>query len=587
MSSVRTSWIVLLIIAAMQFSTTHDARASDAFQPQESLRRPVAMALSPDEARLYVANRDAGSISIVDAKTLELLGETKIGKRLTDVACLDAGRLLATDEAAHELVLLRIAKKKLHVVNRLPVSPYPQDIELSTRGDRAYVSSLWSRQISVIDLSDVRLPKVAAKIDLPLAPNKQLLANDEKTLIVADNFSGRLAIVDCETNELATVRKFFAENIRGLAIDPDSGFLAVSHTMLNEYAHTVRNDVHWGVLMSNDLRWLRLNEVLDPEGDFYNKGHMHPLGEPNMGGADPGELAFFGDGTVVIPIAGVNKVAFGKEGDFSMQRLDVGRRPTTVIACEKFKRAFVANTFDDSLSVIDMKDEQVSDTISLGPQRGLELAERGELLFHDGRLSHDGWMTCNTCHTRGHTNGGQNDNFSDKSFGAPKLVLSLLGARDTAPYAWNGGTDKLQQQIRNSNKLTMHGRAIDDEQVAALEAFIHTLQPPPSIDALRGSQDAELVSRGKQVFAARDCAACHTPPLYTSEDTYDVGIHDKQGNTRFNPPSLRGVGQRGPYFHNASAERLEDVFAEHGHQLDGKPLAKDELEALIAFLRSL
>ena len=545
------------------------------------------MELSADESLLYVANRDAGSVTIVDGKALKLVSETKIGQRMTDLTRLGERHLLASDEAQHELILLSAEADKVEVAHRLPVSPYPQNIVVTSDAKRAYVSSLWSRQVSVIDLSDLQAPKVTCKIDMPLAPKKQLLVKDDKILIVADNFAGRLAIVDCQTNKVITVRKFFAENIRGLAIDPSSGLLAVSHTMLNEYAHTVRNDVHWGVLMSNDLRWLRLDEVLNPEGDFYNHGHMHPLGEPNMGGSDPGELAFFNDGTVVVPISGVNKVAFGMEGDFGMHRLNVGRRPTTAVASTKLKRAFVANTFDDSISVIDMQAVEVSDTISLGPQRKLKLAERGELLFHDGKLSHDGWMTCNTCHTRGHTNGGLNDNFSDKSFGAPKLVLSLLGVKDTAPYAWNGETDAIEQQIRNSNKLTMHGRPIGDKDVAALAAYVRTFDPPPSVDELRGNKDQQLISRGRKVFHARDCAACHTPPLYTSSDAYDVGIHDKEGNTHFNPPSLRGVGQRGPYFHNASAATLDDVFTKAGHQLDGKPLSEEELKALVAFLRSL
>ena len=108
----------------------------------------------------------------------------------------------------------------------------------------------------------------------------------------------------------------------------------------------------------------------------------------------------------------------------------------------------------------------------------------------------------------------------------------------------------------------------------------------PKIRA-RGAVNKQLISQGKSVFESRDCSSCHTPPLYTSADAYDVGIHDKQGNTHFNPPSLRGVGQRGPYFHNAAAQSLEAVFAEHGHQLNGKPLADSELQALLAFLRSL
>lgn len=575
-------------LAAMLALAVSGVHANEAFEPGKDLRRPVALALSADQSRLYVVNRDSGTVSVVDAADLKLLGETAVGSRLTDITRVGRRQFLVSDRGAHELILLQANQQSLRVVGRLPVSPYPVDVVVTADAKRAYVSSLWSRQVSVVERTGTPAGlRVVATIDLPFAPRKQLLVEQDATLIVADNFAGRLGIVDCEKQKLTAVRTFFAENIRGLGVDPGSGLLAVSHTMLNEYAHTVRNDVHWGVLMSNDLRWLQLPEVLDPQGDFYNKGHMHPLGEPNMGGADPGELAFFADGTIVVPMTGVDKVAFGKEGDFGMHRLDVGRGPTAVAVSDKHARAYVANTFDDSLSVIDMQRKEVTATVSLGPQRDLTRAERGEVLFHDGRLSHDGWMTCNTCHSGGHTNGGLNDNFSDESFGAPKRVLSLLGAKDTAPYAWNGQTATIEDQIRKSNKMTMQGGEIGDDEVAALAAYVRTLEPPPSVDRLRRTADQRLIARGKKLFGKLDCAACHSPPTYTSEDVYDVGIHDQEGNTHFNPPSLRGVGQRSPYFHNAAAKSLEAVFTEHRHQLDGRTLSDEELQALTAFLRSL
>ena len=53
-----------------------------------------------------------------------------------------------------------------------------------------------------------------------------------------------------------------------------------------------------------------------------------------------------------------------------------------------------------------------------------------------------------------------------------------------------------------------------------------------------------------------------------------------------NPPSLRGVGQRGPYFHDGRAATLEDVFGNFGHQLKGELTPKQQAD-LLAFLRSL
>ena len=97
---------------------------------------------------------------------------------------------------------------------------------------------------------------------------------------------------------------------------------------------------------------------------------------------------------------------------------------------------------------------------------------------------------------------------------------------------------------------------------------------------------AEAVRRGREVFDRQSCGSCHAPPAYTSVGTYDVGLRDETGNTHFNPPSLRGVGRGGPYFHDNRVATLEEVFAPGRHQLRGE-LSKRELADLLAFLRSL
>jgi cytochrome c peroxidase len=178
-----------------------------------------------------------------------------------------------------------------------------------------------------------------------------------------------------------------------------------------------------------------------------------------------------------------------------------------------------------------------------------------------------------------------NDNLGDGSFGAPKRVLSLRGVGDTAPWAWNGSMMDLGEQVRKSIRTTMHGPNPSDEQVRDVTAFLRTLPPAPPLGSFRKA-DAATVRRGREVFERQGCAGCHTPPTYTSPRTYDVGLVDEVGNTRFNAPSLRGVSQGGPYFHDNRAATLEDVFRRHKHQLKG-PLGEREVADLTAFLRSL
>src|SRR5207244_6131551 len=122
--------------------------------------------------------------------------------------------------------------------------------------------------------------------------------------------------------------------------------------------------------------------------------------------------------------------------------------------------------------------------------------------------------------------------------------------------------------------------------VRDLTAFLRTLSPPPSLLEARGSRDAGAFKRGRKIFAEQKCATCHPPPAYTSAKTYDVGLRDEAGSTHFNPPSLRGLSQAGPYFHDNRALTLSEVFTRYRHELTG-PLSSQELGDLVHFLGSL
>jgi YVTN family beta-propeller protein len=549
-------------------------------------RRPVALATSADGKWLYAANRDSGSVSVIDLSTLQVAREQKLGQRVSDLALVPGlSRLLALDEGAHELLVVDAQGPRIEVVQRLAVSPYPVSILVARGGDEATVASLWSRRLTFVSLGSTA--KIQHAIDLPFAPRAQLSLSRRNRLLVADAFGGKLALVDPAERRLAETREIPGHNIRGLGVSSSGQMLLIAHQMLNDLAHSIRNDIHWGLLMSNDLRWLQVDSVLAGSDHLYRGGHMHPLGDAGRGGGDPGSLDVAADGTVVVTISGVNEVAFGKEGDFSMQRLKVGQRPTAVRLSTDGKTANIANTFDDSISVLDLNERAIVATISLGPTPELSLIQRGELLFYDARLSHDGWMSCHSCHTDGHANGQMNDNFSDRSFGAAKRVPSLLGVKDTFPLAWNGQVQSFERQIHNSVENTMQREdTLPRADVEALASYLKTLELPPPLNDLKQTRDHAAIARGKLVFERRECATCHAPPTYTSAGVFDVGLRDSQGVKEFNPPSLRGVSHRAPLFHDSRAAALEDVFLIHGHPSEA-PYSPDEVADLAAYLRSL
>lgn len=588
---------------------------------QPHFRRPVEV-LPLDGSTALVANRRSGTVSLVDVRDWSVAAEYVVGGRPSDLARW--GRfVLLTDEEHSRLVVLEIDAAAAKAVWQVPVPQAPVSVLVSGDGRWCSVCSLWARKVTLIELPAENgadePPKIAATIELPFSPREQVHAAAQGKLIVADAFGGRLAVISCGDFKLAAVQSLAAHNIRGLAVSADGQRLLVSHQILNELAPPRSSDIIWGVMITNGVRMLPVNSVVDPRADVNVGGRFVPLGDGGHGAGDPDALAVDADGRMLVALAGIGEVALVQPDGYALQRVKAGRRPVAVAALDA-GRFLVADELGDAVCLVEVQgstasaDPDVSATGTSGPDaapvtfsigvtaatranlmiRLLRLgeapeptaADRGEALFYDARVSHANWFSCHSCHTDGHTNGGLADTFGDGGVGAPKRVLSLLGVSETGPWAWKGDKPTLESQIRQSAELTMQGRKLSDAETADLVAFLKTLAPPPAWAPAASLQDAALIQRGRMLFADLDCTACHAGETLTSPHAYDVGLTDARGTKEFNPPSLRGVGHRDGLFHEKQAADLEEVVTRFRHQLS-RDLNDTERQALLRFLRSL
>jgi YVTN family beta-propeller protein len=570
-----------LLLSGLSNGHAEDPASQAGLKPL--LRHPVALVVA-EEKWLFTANERSGTVSVLDLERNQTVAEVPVGRKLADlVAIPDRPHLLAVDEEANELILLSRQGTDTRPVQRLKVSPAPVSVRVSPDGKLAAVASLWSRRLTLVDLTG---PRILRTVDLPFAPRQQLLVEGGKKLIVADSFGGQLAVVDLPGGELKPVRSLLAHNIRGLALSADGSRLLVSHQELNPLAQAQRDDIHWGNLITNNVRVLSLAAVLDPKADLLRGSDLLHLGDVGRGTGDPAGVAVTGPGQLIVALAGVDEIAIGNGQGRSWDLVSVGRRPTMLRPSADGRHVYVANTFSDSVSVVDLQNRKLVKELPLGPRSELTASDRGELLFYDARLSHDRWLSCHSCHSDGHTNGLLADTLGDGTYGTPKRTLSLRGVSDTGPWAWNGGMPDLATQIRKSIESTLAGTKPTPEQVQDLEAYLRTLAPAPALARLRGKVDDDQVRQGREVFAKQACAKCHTPGLYTSSKTYDVGLSDERGQKMFNPPSLRGVSQGGPYFHDGRAKTLTAVFVQHRHQVSSD-LTSQEAHSLVQFLATL
>jgi YVTN family beta-propeller protein len=568
--------LLSILIALSALGTEPDART------EAHRRRPVALALSVDGRFLYAGNRESGTISIIQVATRQVIAEPKVGLGVTDLAITpDGHNLLAIDGPSARVILLKIGSDALDIGSTRKIPPDPVRLSLSNDGSRAAVASRWSNTVTIVAIGQDEIRPQTRTIALPFAPRQLIWIDDKVHLAIADAFGGKLAVVNADRGTVESVRTLPSHNIGGLAMSPDRSRLIITQQFLNHRSETTADSIHWGFLLTNSLRSLRVSDLLTPDTDLVPTSRLAHLGEPGNGAGDPSGLAILPDGQIVTALAGVGQIAIGRLETPDARRIGVGARPTAVVLARDGRTAYVANTLDDTVSVVDLR-AGTSTTIALGPKPPEREIDLGERLFYDARLSHEGWMSCQSCHGDGHAIGRRADTLGDGTFGDPKEVLSLLGVADTPPYGWNGHMPDLESQVRKSIKTTMRSAAQTDAQVRALATFLRTLPPPPPMSGLK----ATAVARGRAIFEQRRCDRCHLPPTYTTPRSEDVGLVDESGNARFNPPSLRGVGRRGPYFHDGRAERLEDVFTQFGHPRASAYNERDAAD-LVEFLRSL
>jgi mono/diheme cytochrome c family protein len=112
-----------------------------------------------------------------------------------------------------------------------------------------------------------------------------------------------------------------------------------------------------------------------------------------------------------------------------------------------------------------------------------------------------------------------------------------------------------------------------------------------------GFFDPEAAARGEEIFHNRaGCAECHVPPTYTDAPLLwdpeniptdpDYATRPASITQQWRTTPLRGLWQHAPYFHDGSAETLEDVVETYDSFFD-LDLTREETSDLAEFLRSL
>ena len=603
------------------------AEYSPVYSTTGTYRKPQDL-LSLDSSSALICTWNTGEFYWLDLNTGEVSAVFQdVKRRWQRMLKLDDHTIAVTDLAEHAVIVFHHQDRKFTQIASLPTPGHPHSLYWDSTSGTLYVSGQWSQRLYRFSAESrthrnehvgisTEVGDQATTVRNTADPHqttvdwsiwKQLPAVDlglhggvigglpkHKVLVTIDAFGGDFAVWDISEPADQPMRQLnrstlTGHNVTGFATSDDEQWVVFPFQLLNPETYSVQGDITWGGLISNNLRWVQTQRLLTKQDtEVIKQGKFVPLGQVGNGAGDPTSLQLGPNALISVTLGGIDRVAVGRRDVPKFQQFQVGLHPIDSLFTSSGEQLWVLSEFSDSLTRIDLTTEQIQH-IPLGELRQPTLEERGERLFFHSALAHDGWMSCHSCHSRGHTSGHLNDNTSDGSLGTPKRILSLLGQATTAPYSWTGEMKELELQVLNSIQSTMATDfQISRSTVDAITAYIRTLPPPPSVQSARAiAPDSQLIEQGHALFQALSCTNCHAGADYTSPASYDVGLVDQRGLREFNPPSLVGVSQRErSLLHDGQANSIEQLFSVHKHQLT-KPLSQAELKSLVAFLSSL
>jgi YVTN family beta-propeller protein len=589
-------------------------------------KNPINLAFRPDGREVWTACEASNSVVIVDPVKRVKVAEIPVGGEATDVAFSpDGSRAYVSNRLDDSVSEIDVAARR--VLRTIPVGDEPHGLVTDRGGKLLYVLNTSSRDLSVIDLATGREKERLAASRYPWS----LALSPDGSRILVTNALARLGeLRNVPTSEVTVLDTSRAQVADRLVLPEANLLLGVAWHPSGEFALATLNRTKNLVPMTRILQgWTITNGI----AVLWKSGRVDQLllDEPQRYFADVTDVAFTPDGRrAVVTSAGTDRVAvvdvekllallrrtpegdrrevlpnwLGASSEFVTARIPVKNNPRGITVAPDGATAWVANTLDDSLSVIDLARLETVSRVDLGGPKERTHIRWGEQLFHSANVTFQRQFACATCHPDGHVDGLTYDIEADGIGVSPVDNRTQRGIYDTDPFKWEGTNATLARQCGARLAVFFTRTApFTPEELQAVNDYTVTIPRPPNRYRPLGAPLTEAQRRGKVIFErtrtndGRDipnegrCSFCHFAPYFTDRQQRDVGTKqpsDRQG--KFDTPHLNNIYDSAPYLHNGMAPTLEEIWTRfnpydtHGYTND---MTKDQLNDLIEYLKTL
>lgn len=566
------------------------------------------LAVSADRKWLAVANRDNGSVTVVDLASRDAAREIAVGKHPESVLFLDGGDTVVVSlHGDDEIVFCERATGR--VTDRVAVFDEPYG--LATDGATVFATLEFPGEVVAIDAKSRRIER---KGQVGSMLRGVALTSRGDRLYVTEYLSGTVHAVDPKTLEkVDTWPGTASENLgRQIALHP---------TRAKAYLPHIRSRVNVNRGEGSVTPYLAVLDLVRQEEGTSRRRKPLPM-DSIIGAfvvANPWEVALSPDGrTAVCVFAGTDDMFVFDVVDDDYTELRVrkivrlGHNPRAVRFSPDGGEFYVLNALDFAVAVFDSATLEKKSTITVSKPPYDEEFLLGKRLFYTALEPMVGrrWISCSSCHPDGDPDGRTWQNPEGL-----RNTQSLAGMAWTHPIHWSADRDEVQDFEETIRGPLMQGRGLlrgplhpglgaanggRSRDLDALAVYSNSHDLPRSPYAKQGL--SESGKRGRELFLSSrtKCSECHSGPFYTDSTVakpfklYDVGTGDDDPTEKMGPkydtPSLLGLYRTGPYLHDGRAKTIEDVLTKdnvgdrHGVT---SGLSKDEIHDLAEFLRSL
>jgi cytochrome c peroxidase len=246
----------------------------------------------------------------------------------------------------------------------------------------------------------------------------------------------------------------------------------------------------------------------------------------------------------------------------------------------------------------------------------------GERLFGDPRLSHDNSRSCSSCHdvsSNGASTKRQDIGLDGSSL--PFNTLTIFNATLNFRLGWEGKLRTIESDVKAAleNPQVMgvsisevvarlaadpdirkeftaaYGSGPDAaNMVDAIASFERTLVTPDSKFDRWLTGDAAALSKeqldGYRLFKSLGCVSCHQGVNVGGNLFERHGIFHPLASPKpeiLRVPSLRNVATTPPYFHDGSAQTLDEAVRKMGRAQLNSTLTDQQVNAIVAYLQTL